>query len=148
MIVCSVLGMAQTSLDSGYDAVVNSTETRARHMGDNDELTAAGDSTWTYTWYVNTQSKIIADVELDVDSVGGTSSSANAHQFWLSYREFPGQAWINIGDTVTYTGSVDTIFSLTTGETALKANYIRVNCKGKTDSFFDQLYYALLKFWK
>ena len=145
---------AQYGVDrtAGYDQKIDLGDYSAYHAGDSDELTATGDSSWTYTILVGTGDEIIFDVGMNVDSIGGTAGASNEHLFFLSYKEMPGDSWTAIGDTVSYAGiastSNDTTFTLTSGSTAVKARYVRINCLGETDSFITQLGYLLLKIWK
>jgi len=139
------VSFAQTQLDTGYDKVMNSTESRRIATGTADQVTAVGDSAWSYVWYINTQEKIISDVQLRLKKLGGTAS---AQSIWLSYKQFPGQGFTASGDTVTWAGTVDTTVVLSTGATALKANYIKVNYVGADDAFFSELLDQIIKVWR
>ncbi len=145
VLFCAFQGFAQTTQDTGYDKILNYTDSKQLHTGDSNELTAVGDSAWTYTYYINSYNKIIADVGISLDGLSGTPSSQS---IWLTYKEMPWDSYVGAGDTVKWTTGVDTTFTLSTGATALKANYIRINYKGSNDAFFSQLLYSLIRIWK
>lgn len=149
MLVLPVYVMGQYSVDGSYDKQIDDKESAVYYNGTSAEITSSGDSTWYVDIFVRTADETIFDCFLDVDSVGGTSSAANEHLFFLSYAQFPGSnSYTAIGDTVSYAGTADTTFVLSSGSTAVKARQWRINCIGETDSFYSELDYLLGKIWK
>lgn len=147
-ITLGVIGQTRGDASSERDAVVNLAKSSHYHVGTSAQLTSATDSTWEYVIFNNTHDELVFDVDMDVDSVGGTAGVANQQYFWLSYKNLPNESYTAIGDSAKYAGNVDTTFTLTSGATAVKARYVKINCLGELSALYTQLGDFLYKHYK
>lgn len=137
---------AQSGFDTGYDYALGYESSIYPIIGGVDDTTGTGDSTQTFTVLKNTLDELICNVYVDVDSIGGTSSAANAHYFILRGKLFPDDSYTNI-DTVTYQGAADSTFTI--GSTTAKAyRYWQLLEQGKTDEFKTELQKAYFHFFE
>jgi len=146
IIMLAFVSMGQVrNIDTGYDGVIKNGNSAYFFKGTAADTTGVLDSLTTKTVFINTNDESICDIYVDVDSIDGTGSVANAHYFIVRYKEFPDDPWTNI-DTVTYTGTADTTFTITS-TSAKKARYWQLLEKGKTDEFHTELQKAYFNLW-
>lgn len=132
--------------ETEQNATVKYGQSKWYYTGIASDTTGVLDSTQYKIVLIETLDKVICDVYVDVDSVSGTGSVANGHYFILQGKQFPDDPYTAI-DTVTYAGTVDTTFTLTS-TSAAKYVFWKVLEKGKTDSFGTELKKLYFQFSK
>ena len=89
------------------------------------------DSVWTYEFKKLSTNRVYPYVYMSLDAVSGTPASVT---ILLQSKVTSDEGWTN-RDTVTYSGTADTTFSLSPTEVPYIADYHRVIMTGSTDEF-------------
>jgi hypothetical protein len=130
MTVMSIAVMFGYAQNRTVDKVLGYDQTYVNFDGTSADKLTTGDSVWTFTINKKTDSKVFAYYYVELDSVSGADTTVN---IYLQSKVFEDESYTNI-DTVTYSGSADTSFVISTSSVAF-GDYWRLYIIGSNDEF-------------
>lgn len=111
----------------------------------NYSLSTDGDSVLTYTFTLNKADDVLYDVQIALDSIGGTPN----YVLDLKGKVFEDDDWSDIETDVEWTGtSADTTILFQEHSTAVYYRYIQLQVNGQASTGAAQVDKVELKIWK
>jgi hypothetical protein len=119
--------------------ILNSNEWLYEYEGLTIDTLGNGDSVWYKEVYMPYHGDAVKyKIYMDVDTVGGTSSSSNKYLFILQAKNSTDESYTAL-DTVGYIGTADTTFSFTETSTAQLYKRWRMYVKGLSDDLYIEI---------
>ena len=121
------------SAQGTYERTLGSNEWTYDHEGNAGDTLFTGDSIWYFEiWTPKHGDPLKYKIYMDIDSTGGTSSSANKYYIVLQAKNSEDETYSGL-DSVAYIGTVDTTFSITETSTAQLYKKWRIYIYGLSD---------------